>query len=103
SFGGIAALTDVSLSVRTGEVVGLIGPNGAGKTTLIDVISGITRPRSGKIRFRGQAIERWPAHRRARAGLGRSFQSLELFDDLTVRENLLVASETGSTRNYLTS
>jgi ABC-type branched-subunit amino acid transport system ATPase component/branched-subunit amino acid ABC-type transport system permease component len=103
SFGGIAALTDVSLTVRTGEVVGLIGPNGAGKTTLIDVISGITRPRSGKIRFRGQAIERWPAHRRARAGLGRSFQSLELFDDLSVRENLLVASERGSALGYLRS
>ena len=71
SFGGITALDNVSLSVRTGEVVGLIGPNGAGKTTLIDVISGITRPPSGAIRLRGQAIERWRAHRRAKAGLGR--------------------------------
>jgi ABC-type branched-subunit amino acid transport system ATPase component/ABC-type branched-subunit amino acid transport system permease subunit len=103
SFGGIAALTDVSLSVRTGEIVGLIGPNGAGKTTLIDVVSGITRGDSGTIRFQGAAIERWRAHRRARAGLGRSFQSLELFDDLTVLENLLVASEPGTAREYLTS
>jgi ABC-type branched-subunit amino acid transport system ATPase component/ABC-type branched-subunit amino acid transport system permease subunit len=103
SFGGITALRDVSLSVRTGEIVGLIGPNGAGKTTLIDVISGITRPRSGTIRFRGQPIERWRAHRRARAGLGRSFQSLELFDDLSVRENLLVASERGTALGYLMS
>jgi ABC-type branched-subunit amino acid transport system ATPase component/branched-subunit amino acid ABC-type transport system permease component len=103
SFGGIAALRDVSLSVRTGEIVGLIGPNGAGKTTLIDVVSGMTRGDSGTIQFRGAAIERWRAHRRARAGLGRSFQSLELFDDLTVRENLLVASEPGTARAYLKS
>ena len=103
SFGGITALDDVSLSVHTGEIVGLIGPNGAGKTTLIDVISGITRPRSGAIRFRGQSIERWRAHRRAKAGLGRSFQSLELFDDLSVRENLLVACERGTAWGYLKS
>jgi ABC-type branched-subunit amino acid transport system ATPase component len=103
AFGGIVALQDVSMSVQTGEIVGLIGPNGAGKTTLIDVVSGITRPRSGTIHFRGQAIERWRAHRRARAGLGRSFQSLELFDDLTVRENLLVASERGTAVGYLKS
>ena len=103
SFGGITALDDVSLSVHAGEIVGLIGPNGAGKTTLIDVISGITRPRSGTVRFRGQAIERWRAHRRARAGLGRSFQSLELFDDLSVRENLLVACERGTAWGYLKS
>ena len=103
SFGGITALDKVSLSVHTGEVVGLIGPNGAGKTTLIDVISGITRPRSGAIRFRGQSIERWRAYRRAKAGLGRSFQSLELFDDLSVRENLLVACERGTAWGYLKS
>jgi ABC-type branched-subunit amino acid transport system ATPase component/branched-subunit amino acid ABC-type transport system permease component len=103
SFGGIVALRDVSMSVQTGEIVGLIGPNGAGKTTLIDVVSGITRPRSGTIHLRGQAIERWRAHRRARAGLGRSFQSLELFDDLTVRENLLVASERGTAVGYVKS
>jgi sulfate-transporting ATPase len=103
SFGGINALDDVSLSVQTGEIVGLIGPNGAGKTTLIDVISGITRPRTGTIRFRGASIERWRAHRRARAGLGRSFQSLELFDDLSVRENLLVACERGTAWGYAKS
>jgi ABC-type branched-subunit amino acid transport system ATPase component/branched-subunit amino acid ABC-type transport system permease component len=103
SFGGITALDGVSLSIHTGEIVGLIGPNGAGKTTLIDVISGITRPRAGKIHLRGRSIERWRAHRRARAGLGRSFQSLELFDDLSVRENLLVASERGTAWGYLRS
>jgi ABC-type branched-subunit amino acid transport system ATPase component/branched-subunit amino acid ABC-type transport system permease component len=103
TFGGVTALRDVSLSVRTGEIVGLIGPNGAGKTTLIDVVSGITRARTGTIRFGAETIERWRAHRRARAGLGRSFQSLELFDDLTVRENLLVASERGTVAEYLRS
>jgi ABC-type branched-subunit amino acid transport system ATPase component/branched-subunit amino acid ABC-type transport system permease component len=103
TFGGITALDGVSLSVHTGEIVGLIGPNGAGKTTLIDVISGITRPRTGTIRFRGRSIERWRAHRRARAGLGRSFQSLELFDDLSVRENLLVACERGTAWGYARS
>ncbi|HUA02433.1 MAG TPA: ATP-binding cassette domain-containing protein [Solirubrobacteraceae bacterium] len=103
AFGGIAALRDVSMSVRTGEIVGLIGPNGAGKTTLIDVVSGITRASTGTIRFDGKTIERWRAYRRARAGLGRSFQALELFDDLTVRENLLVASERGTVTEYMGS
>jgi sulfate-transporting ATPase len=102
-FGGIAALRDVSLSVRTGEIVGLIGPNGAGKTTLIDVVSGMTQARSGTICLRGRVIDGWRPHRRARAGLGRSFQSLDLFDDLTVRENLLAASERGTIAGYLRS
>jgi ABC-type branched-subunit amino acid transport system ATPase component len=103
SFGGIAALRDVSLTVTTGEIVGLIGPNGAGKTTLIDVISGITRAQTGTIQLGSAPIGEWRAFRRARAGLGRSFQSLELFDDLTVRENLLVASERGTISVYARS
>ncbi len=103
SFGGIAALRDVSLTVKTGEIVGLIGPNGAGKTTLIDVISGITPAQTGTIQLGSAPIGEWRAFRRARAGLGRSFQSLELFDDLTVRENLLVASERGTIPEYARS
>jgi len=103
SFGGIAALRDVSMRVRSGEVVGLIGPNGAGKTTLLEVISGMVGHQGGSVVLRGRSIERWSAYRRARAGLGRSFQSLELFDDLTVRENLLVASDGRSARGHLLS
>jgi ABC-type branched-subunit amino acid transport system ATPase component/branched-subunit amino acid ABC-type transport system permease component len=103
AFGGIVALQNVSLSVHTGEIVGLIGPNGAGKTTLIDVISGITPAKTGIVKLRGVCFKGWRAYRRARAGLGRSFQSLELFEDLTVRENLLVACEGGSMLGYLKS
>jgi ABC-type branched-subunit amino acid transport system ATPase component len=102
-FGAVEALRDVSLSVRTGSITGLIGPNGAGKTTLIDAVSGFVRTAAGDIRLDGTSIARWAPDRRARAGLSRSFQSLELFDDLTVRENLLCASHDHRTRRMLTS
>jgi sulfate-transporting ATPase len=92
-FGGVTALDDVDLRVGTGEIVGLIGPNGAGKTTLVDAVTGFVRPAHGDVRLNGRSIRRWSAHRRARAGLSRSYQSLELFEDLTVRENLLAASD----------
>ena len=92
-FGGVKALTDVSLEVVPGEVLGLIGPNGAGKTTLIDAVTGYVRPTTGKISLAGRAINRWSAFRRARAGVTRSFQSLELFEDMTVGENLRAASD----------
>jgi sulfate-transporting ATPase len=101
-FGGFTALDDVALTVRPGEVVGLLGPNGAGKTTLIDAVTGYVRPTSGKVVLDGVDITAWPPHRRARAGLTRSFQSLELFDDLTVSENLLVASDRRDVAAYLT-
>ncbi|MFI0350084.1 ATP-binding cassette domain-containing protein [Actinomadura sp. 9N407] len=92
-FGRVQAVDDVSLSVAPGEVVALIGPNGAGKTTVIDALTGFVKPeRGGRIRLGDQALEDWGAARRARAGLVRSFQSLELFEDLTVLENLLVTS-----------
>lgn len=102
TFGGFTALEDVDLEVRPGEVLGLLGPNGAGKTTLIDGITGYNRIDAGQILLDGEDISGWPAHRRARAGLARSFQSLELFDDLTVRENLLAASDPQDLRAYLT-
>jgi sulfate-transporting ATPase len=92
-YGGVIAVDAVSLVVRSGEIVGLIGPNGAGKTTLIDAVTGFVRPASGEVRLDGQRIDRWPVHRRAQAGLSRTFQSLELFEDSTVRENLRVASD----------
>jgi len=91
SFGGVVALKGVSLELFSGEVVGLIGPNGAGKTTLLDVISGYTRPFSGSVWMREEDISSVPVWRRARVGLTRTFQGVELFEDLTARENIEAA------------
>ncbi|MET7401015.1 branched-chain amino acid ABC transporter permease/ATP-binding protein [Dactylosporangium sp. NPDC005572] len=101
-FGGVLALDSVSLDVEPGQVVGLMGPNGAGKTTLIDAVSGFVRPTGGTVRFAGEDISRFPAFRRTRAGLSRSFQSLELFDDISVRDNLLAAADSRSGWAYVT-
>ena len=101
-FGGFAALEEVTLTIGPGEVVGLLGPNGAGKTTLIDCVAGNNRLTAGTVTWDGQDITRWAPYRRARAGLSRSFQSLELFDDLTVRENLLAAADPRDRPAYLT-
>jgi branched-chain amino acid transport system ATP-binding protein len=92
-FGGISALDGVSLTVAPGEICGLIGANGAGKTTLFDVISGVRLPNSGLVRIHGHDVTRSSPHRRARAGLRRTFQRVQVFGWLTVEENLLVASE----------
>jgi len=92
SFGGLRAVDDVDLRVEEGQLVGLIGPNGAGKTTFIDGITGFV-PTTGRIDFGGTEVGSLAAHKRAAAGLGRTWQSLELFDDLTIRENLQVAAE----------
>ena len=92
-FGGVTALEHVSLRVGPGEVVGLIGPNGAGKSTLIDAVTGFVTPAGGTILLDGVAVDRWSAVRRARSGIGRSFQSLELFESMTVRDNLRAASD----------
>jgi branched-chain amino acid transport system ATP-binding protein len=90
-FGGIQALDGVTMAVSPGEAVGLVGPNGAGKTTLFDCVSGRTRPDSGRVTFAGQPLDGIPVHRRARLGLARTFQRLEVFPELTVREHLVVA------------
>jgi branched-chain amino acid transport system ATP-binding protein len=92
SFGGLRALQDVGLQVQEGQLVGLIGPNGAGKTTFIDAISGFVRCR-GRIELDRHDLWSLPPHARARRGLARTWQSIELFDDLTVRENLAVAAQ----------
>jgi ABC-type branched-subunit amino acid transport system ATPase component/branched-subunit amino acid ABC-type transport system permease component len=92
-FGGVTALSRVSLGVGPGEIVGLIGPNGAGKTTFIDVVTGYVPAASGTIRLDEVDISRWSTTRIARHGLTRSFQSVELFDDMTVVDNLRAASE----------
>jgi sulfate-transporting ATPase len=101
-FGGVVALDDVSFSVRPGEIVGLIGPNGAGKTTMIDVITGFTRPTAGSVSLDGASLEGSSPERRARSGIGRSWQSVELFEEMTIRENLLVAADDQSFGRYLT-
>jgi ABC-type branched-subunit amino acid transport system ATPase component/branched-subunit amino acid ABC-type transport system permease component len=101
-FGGVAAVDGATLTVRPGQIVGLIGPNGAGKTTLIDTVTGFVTPTNGEVRLDDERIDGWPVHRRTRAGLSRSFQSLELFESSTVRENLGVASDAGSKADYVT-
>jgi len=93
SFGGNAALNDVSLHAEHGEIVGIIGPNGAGKTTLFDVVSGFLRPDSGRVDLAGADITDRTASARARLGLGRSFQDSRLFSGLTVRDALAVSLE----------
>ncbi len=90
-FAGISALSDASLRVDENEIVGLIGPNGAGKTTLFDCIYGVLRPDRGTVRFDGQDLGGMRVHRRARLGIGRTFQRVELFVGTTVRDHLLVA------------
>jgi ABC-type branched-subunit amino acid transport system ATPase component len=88
AYGGVIAVENVSMDVAEGTIVGLIGPNGAGKTTLLDAISGFARA-SGSVKLGGRELGRLPPHRRIRAGLGRTFQQIELYDDLTVRENVV--------------
>ncbi|WP_007509792.1 branched-chain amino acid ABC transporter permease/ATP-binding protein [Pseudofrankia saprophytica] len=101
-FGGVQALDGVSIQVRPGEIVGLMGPNGAGKTTFIDAVTGFNRIQDGKILVDGVRIDGLNARRRARLGVGRTFQSLELFDQLTVLENLRTASDPRDSAAYLT-
>jgi branched-chain amino acid transport system ATP-binding protein len=90
-FSGITALDDVSITVEDGEAVGLIGPNGAGKTTFFNCLLGLLRPEAGRVEFAGKDITRFPVYRRARLGFARTFQRIELFAGMTVRDHLLVA------------
>lgn len=90
-FGGIRVVTDVSFTIEDGARLALIGPNGAGKSSIINAICGVVRPHTGMIRLNGREITRLPTFRRARAGIGRTFQNLELFGAMSVAENLMVS------------
>jgi len=90
-FSGLTALDAVTLTVSAGEIVGLIGPNGAGKTTLFNCLYGVIAPDGGRVTFAGHDISSLPVHRRARLGIGRTFQRIELFVGMTVSDHLLVA------------
>jgi ABC-type branched-subunit amino acid transport system ATPase component len=100
-FGGVVALDDATIRVPRGGTVGLVGPNGAGKTTLFGVLSGLVRPASGVVRIGGVDVTRRSPQARARLGLSRTFQRMELFTELTVREHLVIARRIRERRQSL--
>ena len=100
-FGGLAAVTDLNMTVESGEIVGLIGPNGAGKTTSFNLITGVYTPTNGSIRFAGQDIVGLAPHRITRLGVARTFQNIRLFKDMSVLENVLVAQHMRMGTNFV--
>lgn len=95
-FGGLVALSDVSMEVSEGEIVGIIGPNGAGKTTLFNVITGMYCPTEGKVFLLGKDVTGWKPHEITRAGFSRTFQNIRLFPKMTVLNNVLVGMHTNT-------
>lgn len=91
-YGGLAAVKEVCFSVKRGEILGLIGPNGAGKTTTFNMLVGLVRPTSGKAIFEGKEIQNLPAHRIARLGITKTFQTIALFEDLSLTENAVIGA-----------
>lgn len=100
-FGGVNAVSDVTFAVDQGEILGIIGPNGAGKTTLLNCISGVARPDAGEIRWNDVSIRDVPPFRRARLGIGRTFQIVRPFPSMTVRENTAMGALFGRPRGQL--
>jgi branched-chain amino acid transport system ATP-binding protein len=92
-FGGVQAVTDADITAMAGQITGLIGPNGAGKTTTFNVITGLEKPTSGRVLVNGREVSRLSPYRRARLGMARTFQRLEVFGSLSARENVLAAAE----------
>jgi branched-chain amino acid transport system ATP-binding protein len=92
-FGGVVALNDVSFSLRQGEIFGLIGPNGAGKTTAFNAMTGVYRPTSGAIRFKGESVVGKKKHEITRSGIARTFQNVRLFPEMTALENVMVGAD----------
>jgi len=101
SFGGVSAVLDITFDVRAGESVGLVGPNGAGKTTLFNCVCGQLKNDSGSIDFEGRSLRGIPTYKRARMGIGRTYQRAEVFTDMTVRDHLMVAERARSHRARL--
>jgi branched-chain amino acid transport system ATP-binding protein len=102
-FQGLIALNDVSIDVEQRAIVGIIGPNGAGKTTLFNILTGFYRPTSGEVWFEDRRIDRLPLHRIAAAGIGRTFQNIRLFANMTAIENVLVGSHLHLSANVATA
>jgi branched-chain amino acid transport system ATP-binding protein len=101
NFGGVQALREVSVGVEFGEIHGLIGPNGSGKTTLLNAVCGFVQPRSGRINLNGVSIERLPTHRRAAAGLARTFQGAAVFEEFDATENVVVGLHLHDSQTFL--
>jgi branched-chain amino acid transport system ATP-binding protein len=91
SFGGVKAVNHCSFKIQRNSITGLIGPNGAGKTTMFNLINGLLKPDEGTVTLNNENITQWPTHKRAHAGLTRTFQAIRLFPELTVLENITVA------------
>lgn len=102
-FDGVTAIADVSYEVKAGTVTAIIGPNGAGKTTLINLMTGVLAPTSGDIRFKGRSLTRVKPHAIARLGIARTFQTVELFENMTVRENVMVGRHGKSRKEFVMS
>ena len=101
SYGSVHAVDDLVLSVKSGQVFGFLGPNGAGKTTAINLITGIYPPTSGEILFEGQKLSRKKSYQVARMGIGRTFQNIQVFKNMSVRENVMVGLHTQSDSGFL--
>lgn len=99
-FGGLAAVDDVSLTIEAGTLHAIIGPNGAGKTTFFNLLSGNLKPTNGKVFYKGQDLTSTPIHRMIHIGIGRSFQITNIFPNLTVHENIRLASQVMEDKNF---